>query len=94
MPVSFEKSLSELKEGYVNNVNAKTSEIILATYPDYTQRNIIASGDSALIEKTWDWINAKRLIANNTKAAMQSATSSKIIYDAYADFEKQIQGTL
>lgn len=76
---------------YINKVNVKTGDVIVAVYPDYTQRNILASGDTALITSTWNWINSKRAIANTAKTNITNATTSKIVYDTYYDFEKQIQ---
>jgi hypothetical protein len=91
MPINFENDLKLLQERYINKVNIRTGEIILAIYPDYTQRNILASGDIILINNTWNWINSKREIANIAKDTINNASTSKIIYDTFKNFELQIQ---
>lgn len=91
MPISFNKDLSSLKDEYIKKINDKTGEVILAVYPDFTQRNILASNDSTLIDNTWQWINSKRAIATTNKNIIINANSSKTIYDTYKDFESQIK---
>lgn len=90
MPINFTKDLNLLKDDYITKVNNKTGEVILKTYPDYLQRNILASGDSELIKSTWEWIDGKRGIANVAKDKITNSGNSKLIYETYKEFEAGI----
>ena len=92
MPINLSIDIQKLKNEYVIKVNTKSGEVISNKYPDYTQRNILASNDQSLINNVWSWINSIRNLSNVTNESINNSTNSKTIYDIYQSFLTTIEG--
>lgn len=87
-----QSNIDSIKHHYKIQINTITGNIITAKYPDYAQRNIIASGNQDLITYTWAWINSIRDLSNITNESINNSTNSDTIYDIYQSFLTTIEG--
>jgi hypothetical protein len=82
--------LDKIKSNMVSSVNSYASEKILSRYPDYLQRNILASGDADLITEAWDYINSIRDLSNSANDTISSAQDTQEIEAIYQDYLTQL----
>jgi hypothetical protein len=83
-------SIEVSRKYYKEFINELTGSKILAKYPDYTQRNILASGDTSFIESAWSWINLVRELSNSKSAEIDSATSEAIV-SIFEEFKASLE---
>ena len=82
-PVNY---LSTVKANTQSLVNVVAGEKITSKYPEYKQRNILASNDTEFITATWDWINSIRNLSNTTNDAINNAQNVQEIENIYQHF--------
>jgi hypothetical protein len=83
-------NINGVRKYYKELINNLTGNTILTKYPDYSQRNILASGDADLITEAWDYINSIRDLSNSANDTISSAQDTQEIEAIYQDYLTQL----
>ena len=81
----------KVRSVYKNHVNSEAAFYINAKYPEYKQRNILASGDSLLISQCWGYINSVRDLSNIANDKIDLEYTEENINKLFLQFKKDVQ---
>jgi hypothetical protein len=88
---TFDLNLERLQFCYKRMINMEASDVILARYPDYLQRNLLAQNDSQAIDIAWTWINSIRDASNIANDQLLSLETYEEISNLYINYSQGLQ---